>query len=79
MNKIKMIWDFRGPNATHIAEHHVKHLDEFLSHKKITEAFTGIEIHSESYTIAFLVVVENRALELRETLKPHRGQYYLKD
>ena len=27
--KIKLIWDFRGPEALEIAKHHVIHLEEF--------------------------------------------------
>ncbi|MEZ4875839.1 MAG: hypothetical protein R2793_10425 [Flavobacteriaceae bacterium] len=79
MKKIKMIWDFRGPNAAHIANHHAEHLDEFLTQKGIIDAFTGTETHSDYYSIAFMVVTENWALDLRETLKPHRGQYYSQD
>ena len=30
MQKIKLLWDFRGPNAKKIANHHLKHLKDFF-------------------------------------------------
>ena len=30
MKRVKLIWDFRGPNATKIAEHHDIHLKEYI-------------------------------------------------
>ena len=28
--RLKLIWDFRGPDAKHIAEHHAIHLREYV-------------------------------------------------
>jgi len=33
--KIKLIWDFRGPEALEIARHHVVHLEEFAVKDKL--------------------------------------------
>ena len=40
MNKIKIIWDFRGPVSQKIADHHEKHLQEFFKkeNKKLYES-----------------------------------------
>lgn len=72
--KIKLIWDFRGPNSLKIAEHHCIHLKEYAQMEKLH--FYDIEstIISEMYTIAFLIIDEKDMDTSREALKPHRGQ-----
>lgn len=74
--RVKLIWDFRGPNATHIAEHHVKHLIEFANSEKLKNTITGNEVITPMHHIAFLVVEKGEMQHLRETLKPTRGQFY---
>ncbi len=71
-----MIWDFRGANAYPIAKHHAVHLDEFLAVEGIKDSFTGTEHLSPTHYIAYLVVPENLVQNLRNRLKPHRGQWY---
>ena len=71
-----MIWEFRGTNAYPIARHHVQHLDEFLTHESIEDAFTGTEHVSPTHYQAYLVVPEKYMQDLRKRLKPHRGQWY---
>ncbi len=74
--RVKLIWDFRGPNAKHIAAHHAKHLGEFSKAEKLENAFTGSEEVTPMHHIAFFVVEEKLMDKLRATLKPTRGQYY---
>ena len=79
MRKLKLIWDFRGPDALKIAEHHEKHLKEYISSEKLNIPITGFERLSDSHSIAFLVVDENQMKSIRDALKPHRGQVYTND
>lgn len=79
MRKLKLIWDFRGPDALKIAEHHEKHLKEYISSEKLNIPLTGFERLSDSHSIAFLVVDENQMKSIRDALKPHRGQVYTND
>lgn len=72
--RIKLIWDFRGPDALHTAEHHRIHLDEFVEIKKIPETQSGYERISEFYAIAFLTVNQEDMLAVRDALRPHRGE-----
>lgn len=72
--RIKLIWDFRGPDALHTAEHHQIHLDEFVAAKKIAETQSGFEELSEFYAIAFLTVNQEDMLAVRDALRPHRGE-----
>ena len=75
--RIKLIWDFRGPNAAPIAEHHVKHLLEYVASEKLKNTYCSTEQISPMYSVAFLVVEKELMNILRESLKPHRGQIYI--
>ncbi|WP_147676008.1 hypothetical protein [Algibacter pacificus] len=76
MRKLKLIWDFRGPNGHKTAEHHVIHLKEYIQLEKLDINITGVEVLSEMHSIAFLVVNEADMKPIRDALKPHRGQVY---
>jgi len=75
-SRIKLIWDFHGPDAKKIAEHHVIHLNEFAVHELLYLPVTGIESISELHFIAYLVVDKEKMIAVRDMLKPHRGQHY---
>ena len=74
--RVKLIWDFRGPNAQPIAIHHAKHLAEFAETEHLQNTLFGNEEITPMHHIAFLVVEKDMMNTLRETLKPTRGQIY---
>jgi hypothetical protein len=74
--RVKLIWDFRGPNASHIARHHVIHLKEFVQIEGLNNTHCDIEVISDVHHIAFLVVEKHLMNSLRTRLKPSRGQLY---
>ncbi|SNR70203.1 hypothetical protein SAMN04488009_3276 [Maribacter sedimenticola] len=74
--KIKLIWDFRGPAALKTAEHHVKHLKEFIAIEGTALNITGHQQINDMFSIAFMVVEEHEMISVRDTLKPHRGEVY---
>ena len=77
MNRqIKLIWEFRGPNALRTAEHHEIHLKEYITIENLSLNITGFNNHSEFQASAFMVVEEHDMERVREALKPHRGQVY---
>ncbi|KAA5823498.1 hypothetical protein FPF71_12395 [Algibacter amylolyticus] len=76
MRKLKLIWDFRGPDASKIAEHHEIHLKEYIQLEKLNITITGVETLSELHTLAFLIVNEDQMKPIRDALKPHRGEVY---
>ncbi|SDG40369.1 hypothetical protein [Psychroflexus sediminis] len=77
MNRqLKLIWDFRGPHAEKTAEHHEIHLKDFLKMNAMENHPTGVECLNEFHCLAFLVVEEDQMKDLRDRLKPHRGQVY---
>lgn len=76
MRKLKLIWDFRGPDALKIAEHHEIHLKEYISIEKLKLDITGVNALSNTYAIAFMIVNDDEMKPVRDALKPHRGQLY---
>lgn len=72
---IKLIWDFRGPDAKKIAAHYLIHLDEFIEREKLANHKTGIEHVNDSYTITYMTLSESGMILVRDALKPHRGEY----
>lgn len=76
MRQLKLIWDFRGPDALKIAEHHEIHLKEYIKLEKIDLNITGFEALNGVHAIAFLVVYEGDMKPIRDALKPHRGEVY---
>lgn len=76
MRKLKLIWDFRGPDAHKIAEHHEIHLKQYIQLEKLDISITGIEDINDNYSIAFIVVNESHMLSVRDALKPHRGTVF---
>jgi len=76
MNQVKLIWDFRGPNASHIAKHHVKHLKEFIASESLENTVCDAEQRTEMHHIAFMIISKDKMDFIRERLKPNRGQLY---
>jgi hypothetical protein len=74
--QIKLIWDFRGPDAAKTAEHHELHLKEYIIIEKLPLHITGFQIKNEMHAIAFMVVTDDYMIAVRDTLKPHRGEIY---
>ena len=74
--KLKLIWDFYGPDAQKTAEHHEIHLKEFIQKENLNLNITGIKSIDENYSIAFLVVNESEMIPVRDALKPNRGEWY---
>jgi hypothetical protein len=74
--KIKLIWDFRGPAAAKTAEHHEKHLKEYIAIEELPLNITGFQNISEVYSYAFMVTEESNMIRLRDALKPHRAEVY---
>ena len=72
--RIKLIWDFKGPNASQTAAHHIIHLEEFSRSEKLENTLCGLENVHDMHHIAYLVVEEKDMITFRDALKPHRGE-----
>ncbi len=73
MKKIKLIWDFRGPEALNIAEHHAIHLEEFAKKEELDFVNHGTIAFSDYHVGAYITVGEKDLNVYRDALKPHRG------
>ncbi len=74
--KIKLIWDFRGEAASKTAEHHEVHLKDYINIEKFEINITGFQIFNELHSIAFMVVTDDNMIQVRDALKPHRGELF---
>lgn len=75
-DKIKLIWDFRGPAAKNTAIHHEIHLKEYAKSENLSIQITGVNHINDMHSSAFLVVQKSEMITVRDALKPHRGQIY---
>lgn len=74
MRKIKLIWDFKGPDGLETAKHHCIHLKEFAQIDSLSYHEVNFVSLNEMHTIAFIVVNEENMKIFRDALKPHRGE-----
>lgn len=72
--KIKLIWDFRGPEALETAKHHCIHLKEFAEIDNLTYHEVNHKELNPMLAMAFIVVDEQDMKTYRDALKPHRGE-----
>tara|TARA_Y100000034_G_scaffold111271_1_gene144143 strand:+ start:32343 stop:32576 length:234 start_codon:yes stop_codon:yes gene_type:complete len=74
MRKIKLLWDFRGPDAKEMAVHHAKHLQEFATIENLP--YHEVDHHELNPMLcsAFIVVDESHMKVFRDALKPQRGE-----
>lgn len=74
--RIKFIWDFYGSGSKPTAIHHIKHLGEFVTAEKLGNIPMDIEEVTPKHHIAYMVVEREMMDNLRQILKPHRGQIF---
>ncbi|PWG04120.1 hypothetical protein [Polaribacter aquimarinus] len=72
--KIKLLWDFRGPDAKETAKHHTIHLKEFATLENLVFYKIDIQEKNEMLFSAFITVDERDMKTYRDALKPHRGE-----
>ena len=72
--KIKLLWDFRGPDAKETAKHHTIHLKEFTTLENLSFYEIDIQEKNEMLCAAFIIVDEKDMKTYRDALKPHRGE-----
>ncbi|AJA67603.1 hypothetical protein MODO_1871 [Myroides odoratimimus] len=74
--QIKLIWDFKGPAGEKTAEHHVIHLKEYVAIEQLPIFIIDYTVLAPEHTIAYMVVNDEQMRQLRDILKPHRGELY---
>ncbi|WP_438977896.1 hypothetical protein [Polaribacter sp.] len=72
--KIKLLWDFRGPDALETAKHHTVHLKEFSTLENLNYHQIDIQEKNPMLVAAFITVDEKDMKIFRDALKPQRGE-----
>lgn len=72
--KIKLIWDFHGPDGLETAKHHCIHLKEFAQTDNLYYHEINHAQINEMLTIAYVIVNEKDMKTYRNALRPHRGE-----
>lgn len=73
VRRIRLIWDFFGPDAERTATHHQKHLHEFSAREGVAGATSGAEPGSPGHWMAWLIVEAEDVERVRRALRPQRG------
>ncbi len=73
--EIKLIWDLRSIDAKEIAEHHVKHVTEYIESKELKKTTVFCEEIFAHYYIVCVLTTKNNMIQIRDELKPNRGEY----
>ena len=72
--KIKLIWDFKGPEGLETAKHHCIHLKEFAQIDELFFHEIAFKSYNEMHSVAYIIVNEADMKTFRDALKPHRGE-----
>ena len=74
MEKIKLIWDFRGPSSSQTAAHFKIHLLEFFASEKMLLIESGVESINEFHHYTYAVIDRQNLEGIKSAIKPTRGQ-----
>lgn len=77
MRNLKLIWDFKGPDAELTAKHHLTHLREYEKNHELKFIAAGVEHINGKHHICFAAMKESIMPQVRDQLKPHRGQLWI--
>ena len=71
--RVKLVWDFKGPDAEHFATHHEIHLKQYAASRNLLDALTSSEELGPMFWMATLTVNKADMIQVRDALRPHRG------
>lgn len=71
--RIKLVWEFKGPDAEHFATHHEVHLKQYAAAENLLETTSATEEMGAQFWTASLTVNKTDMIKVRDALKPHRG------
>lgn len=71
-DKVKLIWNFYGPDSKQTADHHLSHLNTFLLNENISYFSTGVECVNENYC-SYVVMSKEKIDFIRKKLNPNKG------
>ena len=71
MRKIRLLWDFRGPDSLETAKHHVIHLKEFAEIDNLSFVEASVIEQNKYVNSAFIIISEIDLEVFKNALKPH--------
>ncbi len=71
--RIKLTWEFKGPDAEHFAVHHEIHLKQYALAENLLDTTSSAEQMNPELWVASLIVDKSDMIKVRDALKPHRG------
>ncbi|MDO5509310.1 MAG: hypothetical protein Q4F57_01305 [Weeksellaceae bacterium] len=75
MRTIRIFWDFHGPHSKPTAEHHAKHLNEYLTAENYTQYHCTLTQETDNHSICFIDISEEHLIHFRDTLRPVRAAW----
>jgi len=79
MRKIRLLWDFRGPDSLETAKHHVIHLKEFAEIDSLSFVEASVIEQNKYVNSAFIIISEIDLEVFKNALKPHRITVVVED
>lgn len=70
--KIRLMWDFFGPDAAGTAKHHQIHLHEFFGKESIETTAYGVGTAGTNHAMSWCEIEEQHADAISKALKPQR-------
>jgi hypothetical protein len=71
--RLRLIWDFFGPDAERTALHHRVHVETFAQRERVSGATSGADAGNDGHWMAWLVVDASEVDRVRRALRPQRG------
>ena len=65
LEKIKLIWDFKGINSDKIANHHLKHLRDFFKIEKEILIDSGVQDLNQFHSTAFVIIMHKNLEKIK--------------
>ena len=74
--KIKLIWEFSGPDAEETAKNHSAAIEGVIDQEKLEVSISGTEYISHISWLAYLIVLEKNVQVIKGVLKPLRSEIF---
>jgi hypothetical protein len=74
--KIKLIWEFSGPDAEETAKHHSAVIEGVIAQENLEVSISGTEYISHVSWLAYLIVLEKNVPVIKGILKPLRSEIF---
>lgn len=76
MERIKLIWDFRGADSSEMARHHARHLEQYAAMHTLDDTRCGYESVTDNHHCAWIFIKPENLTTVRDALRPHRGEQH---